>query len=287
MVNNSLVKKIESNSDKVGFKELMKVSHKQFKAALQERTPQFMVSLMNFYDMTEIKGNPLEPNSVIQAALTAASLNLVVDKNFGQAWIIPYTFNKNQLNKAQFQMGYRGYIQLAIRTGQYKTINVVPIYDENFISWNPLTEELQTDFTVEADTSISNPVGYVATFHLLNGFTKTIYKNRDVIEAHAKQYSSGYKAFLNKKASSSIWNDNFDSMACKTVLTELLKKWGILSVEMVNAMNSDNKVIKNVDKGIPEVEKEAEKVNEEVEKHDSVTVEIVEDDEMSKLFGNR
>jgi len=261
-VNNELIKKKETNSDKVGFKDLMKISHKQFKATLGERSAQFMVSLMNFYDTTEVYGNPLEPNSVIQAALTAASLNLVVDKNFGQAWIIPYTFNKNSLNKAQFQMGYKGYIQLAIRTSQYKTINAIAIYEENFISWNPLTEELKTDFSIEADKTVSEPVGYVATFTLLNGFTKTIYKTTEEMKAHAEKYSSAHKAYLSKKSKSSIWEDNFEAMANKTVLIELIKKWGILSVEMVNALNSDNEVIKSVDKGVPVPEKEAEHVEE-------------------------
>lgn len=278
-VNNSLVEKKQTNSDMVGFKDLMKSSHKQFKAALKERAPQFMVSLMNAYDTMEVYGQPLEPNSVIQAAIAAASMNLAVDKNFGQAWIIPYTFNKGQMNKAQFQMGYRGYIQLAIRTGQYKMINALPIFEENFISWNPLTEELKTDFTVTADKEVSLPCGYISTFQLLNGYTKTIYKTRGEIEAHAKKYSSAHKAFLNKKSKSSIWDDEFDKMACKTLIVELLKKWGILSVEMINAMNSDNKVIKNVEEGIPTIEKEAEKV----EENEKITTEK-EIDPIGNLF---
>ena len=133
-------------------------------------------------------------------------------------------------------MGYKGYIQLALRTGQYKGINVVEIREGELISWNPLSEEVQIDFTQRKSDKV---IGYAGYFKLLNGFEKTVYWSREDVEAHAKKFSKTY-SFKN-----GVWQTDFDSMAKKTVLRNLLSKWGILSIEMQKAYSADNNSVKD------------------------------------------
>jgi recombination protein RecT len=162
-----------------------------------------------------------EPMSVISSAMIAATLDLPVDKNLGYAWIVPYG------GRAQFQLGYKGYIQLALRSGQYRFINVTPIHEGELKKWNPLTEEIEIDFEERKSDVI---VGYAAYFELLNGFRKTIYWTREQVEKHRKKFSK----------SDFGWKNDWDAMAMKTVLKSLLSKWGILSIEMQKAVIEDN-----------------------------------------------
>ncbi len=233
---------------------------KQFQAVLKDKAAGFMVSLMNFYVDNATNDKAFEPMSVIKSALTAATLDLPIEKSLGYAYLIPYEFKSSGLNQVNFQMGYKGFIQLAQRTGKYKKLTATPIYQEEFLSWNPLTETLETDFLQAADYD-KEPCGYAFYFELLNGFTKTIYKTRQQIEAHAKRYSSGYKAYLDKKVRSSIWADNFDAMALKTVVKEGISKWGVMSVEMIEAINKDEepKELKDVIQENNTAAKEVEK----------------------------
>lgn len=202
---------------------------KRFEEVLCERAPQYMSSIVNLVNSdTNLK--KCEPMSVIASCMVAATMDLPVDKNLGYAWVVPYG------TKAQFQMGYKGYIQLALRTGQYKAINVVEIREGELISWNPLSEEVEIDFTQRKSDKV---IGYAGYFKLLNGFEKTVYWSKEDVECHAKKFSKTY-SFKN-----GVWQTDFDSMAKKTVLRNLLSKWGILSIEMQKAYSADNNSVKD------------------------------------------
>lgn len=224
---------------------------KRFEEVLCERAPQYMSSIVNLVNSdTNLK--KCEPMSVIASCMVAATMDLPVDKNLGYAWVVPYK------DKAQFQTGYKGFIQLALRTGQYKAINVVEIREGELISWNPLSEEVEIDFTERKSNKV---IGYAGYFKLLNGFEKTVYWSKEDMEAHAKKFSKTYN-FKN-----SVWQTDFDSMAKKTVIRNLLSKWGILSIEMQKAYTADNNTIKEsiLNEDTMEIDFEAGEVIEEVE----------------------
>src|SRR5690606_16787875 len=140
--------------------------------------------------------------------------------NLGYAWVVPYG------NKAQFQLGYKGYVQLALRTGKYRAINAIPIREGELIKWNPLTEELVVDFEQRKSDAI---IGYAGYFELVNGFRKTVYWSKDEIEKHRQRFSK----------SDFGWKNDYDAMALKTVIRNMLSKWGILSIEMQEAYVRD------------------------------------------------
>lgn len=172
----------------------------------------------------------LQPMSVISAAVISASLNLPLDPNLGFAAIVPYG------NKAQFQIMYKGLIQLAMRSGQYKTIGVTEIFDGELISENRLTGLYEFDFTAKKSDKI---IGFAAYFSLINGFEKTIYWPVEQVEGHGKRFSQTYKKGFG------LWKDDFISMGKKTVLKSLISKWGILSIEMQKAVKFDQGVVKD------------------------------------------
>lgn len=171
-----------------------------------------------------------EPTSIISAAVVSASLNLPLDPNLGFAAIVPFG------DKASFQIMYKGLIQLAMRSGQYKTIGVTEICEGEYISGNPLTGEYIFDFEGRTSDKI---VGFAAYFSLVNGFEKTIYWPVQQVEAHGKRFSQTYKKGYG------LWKDDFVSMGKKTVLKNLISKWGVLSIEMQKAVKFDQAVIKN------------------------------------------
>ena len=184
--------------------------------------------------MTVFNGNDLlkkcEPNSILTAAVLIASLNLQVNPSFGEAYIVPFK------DKATFQVGVHGYVQLALRTGQYKKIHAGVIREGEIRGVNPLTGEFIVGEKISEEI-----VGYIAYFELTNGFSKALYMTKAEIEEHAKNYSQRYQADKNK--SWSIWAKNFDKMATKTVLKLLLKNWGVKSVEMQQAIQADFSVV--------------------------------------------
>lgn len=198
---------------------------KRFEEVLKQRAPQYMSSIVNLVNGdTNLK--KCDQMSVIASCMVAATLDLPVDKNLGYAWVVPYK------NKAQFQLGYKGYVQLALRTGQYKAINVIEIHEGELIDWNPLTEELKIDFTQKKSDAI---IGYAGYFELINGFKKSTYWTKEQITKHKNKFSK----------SDFGWKKDFDAMAKKTVLRNMLSKWGILSIEMQNAYTADQGTIKN------------------------------------------
>lgn len=185
---------------------------------------------------TNAKLKDATPQSVYMCALMAATLNLQVHPSLGQAYIIPYKNNSTGVTEAQFQIGSKGLKQLALRSGQFKTISDAPIYEGQLVSENPLTG-FEFDFTKKSDVVI----GYASFFELLNGFKSTYYMSKEQVAAHAKKYS---KTFSYETSS---WKTNFDGMALKTVTKLNISKYAPLSVEMQKAVIADQSVIKDVD----------------------------------------
>jgi len=156
-----------------------------------------------------------DPKTIVHAAIQSISLKLDIDKNLGFAHIVPYG------KVAQFQMGYKGFIQLAMRSGQYQTINATKVLEGQLKKNNLLTGEIEFDAELKVSDKV---IGYVAFFRLLNGFEKCFYMTKEDIEKHARQYSKSFNS------SEGQWKKNFDAMALKTVLKLLLSKYGILSI---------------------------------------------------------
>lgn len=229
---------------KLGFRALMNTPtmKKKFTDILHEKSDSFMGSLMTLVGGDNYLSTA-EPMTIIASALKAATMDLPIDKNLGYAYVVP--FNRKEKvgkewithNEAQFIIGYKGYIQLAQRSGQYKALNALEVYEGQLIDWNPLTEEFTFDYKARTSDKV---VGYVGFFELLNGFKKTVYWTKDEVEAHRIKNAKGF----DKTKLTGAWRDNYDAMAIKTVLRNMLSKWGILSVEMQTAVTSDEKVFR-------------------------------------------
>lgn len=229
---------------KLGFKILMNqpAMKKKFNDILHEKSDAFMGALLTLVGGDDYLSKA-EPMTIIASALKAATMDLPIDKNLGYAYIVP--FNRKEKvgkdwvthNEAQFILGYKGYIQLAQRSGQYKALNAIEIYEGQLIEWNPLTEEFQFDYNAKQSDRV---IGYVGFFELLNGFKKTVYWTKQEVEAHRIKHAKGF----DKTKLTGAWKENYDAMAIKTVLRNMLAKWGILSVEMQNAVTSDERVFR-------------------------------------------
>lgn len=204
----------------------------KFEEMLGKRAPQFITSVLSVVNNNKLLQNA-KPESIYQSACVAATLDLPINNSLGFAWIVPYA------GDAQFQIGWKGIVQLALRSGQYSRMNVVPVYANQFKSWNALTEDLNADFSIDPQGS---PVGYVAFFRLINGFEKTSYWSMDKVKAHGERFSKTFKS------SNSVWKSDFDAMAMKTVLKNTVSKWGIMSVEMQTAFKVDQSVVVDADK---------------------------------------
>ncbi len=179
--------------------------------------------------------------TIISGALLGESLNLSPSPVLGHYYLVP--FNDNKLNRkvAVWQIGYRGMIQLAIRSGQYKKINVIAIKEGELVSYDPLEEELKVNIMDdELKRESAKTIGYYAMFELITGFKKTMYWSKEKMESHAMRYSQGYQA----KKGYTFWEKDFDGMAFKTMLRQLISKWGVMSIELQNAYESDNAAIK-------------------------------------------
>lgn len=209
--------------------------------------------------------------------MTAATLDLPLDKNLGYAYIVPFKNYKNgNRQEGQFILGYKGLIQLAMRSGQYKALNVAPIYEGELVSWNRVTETVEFDFSKKTSDQV---VGYVGYFELLNGFKKTVYWTREEIENHRVKFRK-----TKDTKPSQVWLDNYDAMACKTVLRSLLSKWGLLSIEMLTAERVDEQVLQDMDdKGnVKIVEPLSEVV--EIDNSMNATIEYVADTSIDNEF---
>ncbi len=202
----------------------------QFEKLLGAKSQGFISSVLQVTTNNNLL-EKADPMTILNAALTAAALDLPINQSLGYSYIVPFK------GKAQFQIGWKGYVQLAQRTGQYKAINVVEVYENQFQSFNAMTEELNADFTLEGE---GVAVGYIGYFKLLNGYEKTVYWSRSKVEKHAKKYSQSYKKGYG------VWSDGedgFTAMAKKTVLKLMLSQWGIMTIEMQTAQLADQAVI--------------------------------------------
>ena len=177
-----------------------------------------------------------DAGTILSAALLGESLNLSPSPQLGQYYLVPFNDSKRGCKVAQFQLGYKGYIQLAIRSGQYKKLNVLAIKKGELIKYDPLNEEIEVNLIEdEEERENAETVGYYAMFEYTNGFRKSIYWSKSKMEKHALKYSAGYKA----KKGYTFWEKDFDGMAYKTMLRQLISKWGIMSIDMQQAVEKD------------------------------------------------
>ncbi|KAA6438842.1 recombinase RecT [Dyadobacter flavalbus] len=220
---------------------------KKFADMLGERVQGFFVSVSNCVSNNDLL-QKADANSVIMAAAVAASLDLPIDPNLGFAYIVPYNNKVKGTNGqpdtwktvAQFQLGYRGLIQLSQRSGQFKTINVSDVREGEIEMEDFLTGEITFAWLPRAERLKLPVIGYVAYFRLLNGFEKSFYMSKEEADAHGKKYSQ------TSKKGYGLWKDDFDSMAKKTVVKMLLSKFAPLSIQMQRAVIADQGVVKDV-----------------------------------------
>jgi recombination protein RecT len=199
-----------------------------FRNALQEHSDSFLASIVDLYN-NDRNLQQCNPNEVLMEAFKAATLKLPINKQLGFAFLVP--FRDNRLNKVvpTFQLGYKGYIQLCMRTGAYKHIHAGPVYEGEFVSEDRLTGEVD----LSGERLCDKVVGFSAYIETVNGFSKALYWSVERMTAHAKRYSKSYGS------SSSPWATNFEEMGTKTILRSLLSRFGILSIELERAYIAD------------------------------------------------
>ena len=195
---------------------------RRFQSMLGRKAPAFISSIISAYNSNDALSK-CEPMSVISAGVIAATLDLPINQSLGFAHIVPYGI------KAQFQIGWKGLVQLAQRTGQYRTMHATVIKEGQIKREDPFTGDIE--FNAEAKSE--QVIGYLFFFRLVNGFEKYYYMSAAQMEAHAKRYSAAYKKGFG------MWKDDFHAMGLKTVTKLGLSKWGILSVEMQRAIETD------------------------------------------------
>ena len=223
-----------------GYKKLKTILNnytmkQSFRNVLEENAGAFMASILELYQ-SDTALQECDPNKIILEALKAATLKLPINKQLGFAYIIPYK------GVPQFQLGYKGYIQLAQRSGQYRYINADVVYEGEQVTYDRITGMLMITGEATSDT----PIGYFAYFQLLNGFEKCVYWSREKVEAHAKRYSRSWSR------QNPPWHTNFDAMALKTVIRNIISKYGVMSVEFANAVAEDTSVEERIEGEIVE-----------------------------------
>lgn len=198
---------------------------------LGNRAAPFVSAIINVCNGNE-QLQRCDTRSIIGAAMLIAVLNLSPTPSLGQAYIVPFK------GKATFQIGTRGLIQLAHRTGKYVALHAGKVYEGQLRGFNPITGE-----PITGEKLSDEVVGYVAYMRLNNGFEKTLYMTVAEIEAHAEKYSQSYSYDKRSGKKNSTWSTHFDAMASKTVLKKLLNTWGVLSADMASAIQGDQSVV--------------------------------------------
>lgn len=193
---------------------------------LQDGTPQFMASVLTLANSNKLLGE-CDPIKLYNCCLMAAALKLPFNQNLGQAYIVPFK------GEPQLQIGWKGFIQLAQRSGQFKRINCSDVREGEIVKRDRLTGEIEFEWLDDAEREKKQAIGYVAYFELLNGYQQTLYMSKAEVEAHAKKYSQTYKQGFG------VWKDNFDAMARKTLIKRILNQFAPLSVDMAKAMEYD------------------------------------------------
>jgi len=213
---------------------------KRFEELLGKRMPQFMSSIVSMVNEDENLKEAFfnAPLTVLQSAMRAAAYNLPIDKSLGFAYVVPFNVKKKKGNveywtkEATFVIGYRGMIQLANRTGAYERLNVVDVREGELKHFDRLTEDVEVEWIEDEEQREALPiVGYLGYFRLINGYEKKIFMTVNQIKAHELKHRKGKK----DKGMPKIWQENFDGMACKTVLRRLIGKWGLMSVDYQRA----------------------------------------------------
>ena len=226
----------------------------RFMEVMGEKAPAFLASVLNAVQKNPELGE-CDQGSVLSSAMIAATLDLPIDSNLGFAAIIPYNtkmFDKKTgkeywVKLAQFQIMYKGFIQLALRSGQYKTINVSPIFEDEFESYDIITGDINihpVEDGYRVQENYDKIVGYVAFFRLINGFERTEFWSLSKLKAHGMRYSKSFKK------PNCLWQKDPHAMYAKTVLKNTLSKWGILSVTMQTAIVADQAVVRDFSKPI-------------------------------------
>lgn len=289
---NEVVKKEKSTLST--FMTMPKIKNKIVEMVGTVNAPRFISSVVSAVTANPVLANCTQP-SIFNAALLGESLNLSPSPQLGQYYMVPYNNNKTGVVEAQFQMGYKGYIQLAVRSGQYKKINVLAIKKGELLKWDPLNEDIEVNLIDDENKREKAPtIGYYAMFEYSNGFKKAIYWSKEKMLNHADKYSQAFsveertKTIKGKKVKivsfadyeagnydkkdewlySSFWYKDFDGMALKTMLRQLISKWGIMSVELQTAYTADSAVIKEV--SADNIESEYIDANNEIEMNANV-----------------
>ena len=180
-----------------------------------------------------------DAGSILSGALLGEALNLSPSPQLGQYYLVPFK------DKAQFQLGYKGYIQLAIRSGQYKDIDVIEVREGEYKGRDKITGKHQFEFIEDEVEREEKPIiGYMAYFEYLNGFYKNLYWSKEKMQKHALEYSQAYASDVKKNTNYSFWSKDFNGMAFKTMLRQLISKWGIMSIDMQEALTKDMSVVK-------------------------------------------
>lgn len=203
----------------------------------------FITSLISL-----VSNNPMlaecDHSTILSSALLGESLKLSPSPQLGQYYMVPFNDNKNGRKVAQFQIGYKGYIQLAMRSGQYRDLDVIEVREGEYKGKDAFTGKPRIEFIENDNERLKLPIiGYFAYFELLNGFRKSLYWTKERMEQHALTYSQAYKTDVKKGWNNSFWSKDFDAMAFKTMLRQLISKWGIMSIEFQNAITHDMGVI--------------------------------------------
>ena len=214
----------------------------KFSEVLDGNGQQFVASLLSIVTNTNLLAKATN-ESIMTAAMKAATLKLPIEPSLGMAYIVPYNRNEKQgntwvkINEAQFQMGYKGFIQLAQRSGQIRNINCDIVYKEEFLRYDKVYGTLHLK---EEQVDSGEVEGYFASLELINGFRKMIFWKKEKVIAHAQKYSKTYDKQIGDFKSGTPWKTEFDAMAQKTLIKELLSKYAPLSTELQEAIIADN-----------------------------------------------
>ena len=214
----------------------------KFSEVLDGNGQQFVASLLSIVTNNNLLAKATN-ESIMTAAMKAATLKLPIEPSLGMAYIVPYNRNEKQgntwvkINEAQFQMGYKGFIQLAQRSGQIRNINCDIVYKEEFLRYVKVYGTLHLK---EEQVDSGEVEGYFASLELINGFRKMIFWKKEKVIAHAQKYSKTYDKQIGDFKSGTPWKTEFDAMAQKTLIKELLSKYAPLSTELQEAIIADN-----------------------------------------------
>lgn len=269
-VNNSLSKKQDNENRLSVYLENDAVKRQINQIVGGNRGTRFISSIMSAVQTTPALKECTSP-SIVNAALLGESLNLSPSPQLGHFYMVPFDNKSKGKKEAQFQLGYKGYIQLAMRSGQYKKLNVLSIKEGELVRFDALNEEIEVNLIDDDEVRDATPtIGYYAMFEYTNGFKKAMYWSKKKMLAHADKYSAAFSANETtvttkagktyKKVSfkdyengnypekdawmySSFWYKDFDGMAYKTMLRQLISKWGIMSIDMMSAMDADMAII--------------------------------------------